>query len=181
MPKIIDEARDNILRTTRRILLQQGYAGVSVRSIAAECGIAVGTIYNYFSNKETLIAHSILQDWVAALAEMDDAVAAAASPAQGVVGMYAAIVRFADVYRELFGQFARTGGSADVVGSRHVMLRTQLVQRIEGLRSRLCPTQPASLAVLLAETVLAAAMQQDISAGDVAALVQRVYPMEPTP
>ncbi len=176
MPKIIDEAHANILRTTRRILLQQGYAGVSVRGIAAECGIAVGTIYNYFANKDTLIAHCLLQDWALALDAMDAAVAAAATPADGVVGMYNAIEGFVDIYRELFGQFARAGGSASVVGSRHGMLRSQLAQRVDALLARLCPAQPADLAPLLAEAVLAAAMQPDITAAQLAALVQRVYP-----
>ena len=56
MPKVIPEVREKLLTTVRNRLLKDGPDAVSLRSIAKECGIAVGTVYNYFPNKDMLIA-----------------------------------------------------------------------------------------------------------------------------
>ena len=50
MPKIIDEAREKILSAAKHTLLGQGYSVLSLRGVARQCGIAVGTIYNYFES-----------------------------------------------------------------------------------------------------------------------------------
>ncbi len=176
MPKIIDEARASILVTTRRLLEQQGYAGVSLRSIAAECGIAVGTIYNYFKNKDTLIAHLLLEDWAAALQQMDAAAAGAHTPAAGVQEIYTAVARFAGKYSELFSQYAHAGGSAGVVAGRHQLLRDQLVERMSAMLHRLRPGSDAAMLPLLAETVLAAALHPELDSAQLAAITARIYP-----
>ena len=46
MPKIIENPEENILSAARRLVAEQGYAAVTMRAIAKECGIAVGTFYN---------------------------------------------------------------------------------------------------------------------------------------
>jgi AcrR family transcriptional regulator len=72
MPKIIDGIRQNIIISARGILLACGYRGLTIRAVASECGIATGTVYNYFSNKENLAACVMLDDWLAALGRMRD-------------------------------------------------------------------------------------------------------------
>jgi AcrR family transcriptional regulator len=39
-----------------RIWRRQGWAGVTTRAVALETGIAVGTLYDYFPNKEALLS-----------------------------------------------------------------------------------------------------------------------------
>lgn len=56
MPKIIDEAEKKLLAQARQQLFAAGYGGLSVRQLAKECGMAVGTVYNYFKDKDTLVA-----------------------------------------------------------------------------------------------------------------------------
>ena len=59
MPKVSAEhkeaVRDRLLEATRRCLTRKGYEGTTVRDIAAEAGVAIGTLYNYFASKEDLI------------------------------------------------------------------------------------------------------------------------------
>ena len=54
MPKIIEGAREKIMANAKRRLFEKGYQHLSLREVAKESGIATGTIYNYFVNKDYL-------------------------------------------------------------------------------------------------------------------------------
>lgn len=47
---------DAILTATAHILLQEGYDKLSTNRIAERAGISIGSLYQYFPNKESLIA-----------------------------------------------------------------------------------------------------------------------------
>ncbi len=47
-----------ILAAARRVIVERGVADASVERIAHEAGVAKGTIYLYFKNKETLLART---------------------------------------------------------------------------------------------------------------------------
>ena len=49
------ESREIILNTTTRLLALQGAAGVGMRDIARESGVAPSVIYHYFANKDDLL------------------------------------------------------------------------------------------------------------------------------
>jgi AcrR family transcriptional regulator len=70
MPKIIDNLKEKILIEAKRQVFSCGYSETTIRSVAAECGIAAGTIYNYYPSKDYLIAAFILEDWMALLNEL---------------------------------------------------------------------------------------------------------------
>jgi AcrR family transcriptional regulator len=63
MPKIIENLQDKIIETTKKQLLEKGYKSTTIRSIANECGIGVGTLYNYFKSKNYIISSFMLKDW----------------------------------------------------------------------------------------------------------------------
>jgi AcrR family transcriptional regulator len=52
--------RDHILEAAHRVIERQGLAGASTRAIATEAEIAAGTVYNYFADRQQLVAHAIL-------------------------------------------------------------------------------------------------------------------------
>ena len=54
MPKIIKDPEERILQAARKRLLDSDLSSFSLRGVASDCGIAVGTIYNYFKDKENL-------------------------------------------------------------------------------------------------------------------------------
>lgn len=63
MPKRITALREKLLTYARQALLQEGGPELTIRSVASACGVAVGTVYNYFPSKESLIEAVILSDW----------------------------------------------------------------------------------------------------------------------
>lgn len=63
MPKIIEDPEAIILEHAGRILEEQGYEVFSMRAIAKSCGIATGTIYNYFPTKRELLLQMMTDYW----------------------------------------------------------------------------------------------------------------------
>lgn len=62
MPKIVDhdQRRRDLSLVTQRIIVRQGFAGATMRDIAAEAGYANGAIRRYFESKADLIAATYL-------------------------------------------------------------------------------------------------------------------------
>lgn len=52
-PKV--SSREEILEMTKTMVTESGLGSVSIRSVAERCGIAVGSIYNYFPSKRELL------------------------------------------------------------------------------------------------------------------------------
>ena len=63
MPKIIENLENRLVEEARRQAWEGGYSAVTIRSVAAACGVGVGTVYNYFPSKEYLAAGVMLEDW----------------------------------------------------------------------------------------------------------------------
>ncbi len=47
-----ESTREAILQAAQTLFVQQGYHGTSMRQIAGQAGIALGSLYNHFSNKK---------------------------------------------------------------------------------------------------------------------------------
>lgn len=56
-------SKEEILKTSRELMQQQGWSAVNIRSVAAACGVSVGSIYNYFSSKTELIGTIVESIW----------------------------------------------------------------------------------------------------------------------
>jgi AcrR family transcriptional regulator len=52
--------REYLIVTAARLIDERGSAGLSVRDIAREAQVADGVLYNYFADKEDLLAHALL-------------------------------------------------------------------------------------------------------------------------
>lgn len=63
MPKIIEDLPQKILAAASDLFQQQGYQNTDMRQIARHNGIAVGTLYRYFSDKEDLYIHILANSW----------------------------------------------------------------------------------------------------------------------
>ena len=69
--------RDHILDAAHRVIATQGLAAASTRAVAAEAGIATGTVYNYFDNRLALLAQAISRRIRLRARPIDDLVAEA--------------------------------------------------------------------------------------------------------
>lgn len=56
-------SREEILKASRELIRQRGWAAVSIRSVALACGVSVGSIYNYFDSKAALMADAVESIW----------------------------------------------------------------------------------------------------------------------
>ena len=52
--------REYLIETAARLMSERGSAGLAVRDIAREARVADGVLYNYFEDKEDLLAHALL-------------------------------------------------------------------------------------------------------------------------
>ncbi len=63
-----------ILEATARVLVKHGFDGLTTNAVAAAAGVSIGSLYQYFPNKEALVAalieHHIEQMNAAVLAEL---------------------------------------------------------------------------------------------------------------
>lgn len=63
MPKVIKNIDKKILLTAKKLFQDKGFDSIDMRFIAKEVGIAVGTLYNYHSNKTKLFAEVVEYSW----------------------------------------------------------------------------------------------------------------------
>lgn len=56
--------RLRIIKAANAALKEQGYEQIQIRDVAQDAGVALGTLYRYFSSKEHLYA-AVLLDWAA--------------------------------------------------------------------------------------------------------------------
>ena len=48
-------SKEDILSVSRELAAEKGIQEINMRSVAARCGVAVGSVYNYFSSKNDLM------------------------------------------------------------------------------------------------------------------------------
>lgn len=160
MPKIIEGVRENILNTAKNLLFTEGYQALSMRTVANECGIATGTIYNYFENKEVLIANIMVQDWQIALDNMEKSVEAATSVWNGLDGIYHAILDFVSIYETIWTQSGSAGASM-ITPERHRMLCQQIGIVVGKLLCNNGYEEKRDFSAFLAENILSSATKMN--------------------
>ena len=154
MPKLIANLRERLLAETRRVLLEEGPEEVAIRSIASSCGAATGTVYNYFSSKEELIAYAILGDWLEQIEHVRESIAACPDVTTGLAAIHAALVDFEHRYKPTFkaSGYALAGPSYT---ERHKLLCNQIEGLIDELASQFGLAPSATAEMIMAESLLA--------------------------
>ena len=128
MPKIIENLKEKLLEEAKRQVAENGYAKTTIRSIAAACGVGIGTVYNYFASKDMLIASFMVEDWLDCLEKMSGL--GAEDPKAFLEGMHDALKGFIDSHSALFyDKDAAVSYSASFM-SHHAQLRDQIAEVI---------------------------------------------------
>lgn len=81
---------DSILEATARVLSERGYAGTNTNLVAERAGVSVGSVYQYFPNKDSLITALHERHAVEMHAAMETVLAR--TPSLGLRAQLAAIV-----------------------------------------------------------------------------------------
>ena len=72
MPKIIRDVKDNIFEAAMSLFSQNEYEKVDMKMIAKDSGIAVGTLYNYYENKQELYIEILRISWEQTFAKLSN-------------------------------------------------------------------------------------------------------------
>ena len=133
-----ERKRARILEAAQACLGERGYAGATVTEIARRAGVSNGLLYQFFTNKEALIAQvleEIVRDWVRAMVPRPDESAAGA-----LEGMFRRSVDFCRSHPLLPAllrgdpdlQLARMGAAGrDRVGPHRELVASILARGIE--------------------------------------------------
>ena len=126
MPKIIENLKDRLILEAHRQIEQNGYASVTIRSIAGGCGVGIGTVYNYFPSKEALIATHLLEDWMECIRTIE-AVSADSETAEPVLRcIFDQLTAFTRRHSAIFRDEAAAASFAGPFSQYHARLRAQL-------------------------------------------------------
>ena len=60
---LVVTSKEDILKASRELIRQQGWSAINIRSVAAACGVSVGSIYNYFDSKAALVSVTVESVW----------------------------------------------------------------------------------------------------------------------
>ena len=130
MPKIIPGLREQLIAEARRQLETGGYSAMTIRSVARACKVAVGTVYNYFTDKEEFVASVLLVHWTTCIETIAKTAAEAQEAETLLRCMYDQLCGFMDCYRILFQDEAAIAVFTASVGRYHDVLRSQLAQML---------------------------------------------------
>ena len=126
MPKIIENLEKNLIDEARRQVAQGGYAGVTIRSVAAACGVGVGTVYNYFPSKDALLASFMLEDWKDCVKAIEETAARSTDPRPVAESICHQLLAFARLHQAVFRDEAALRSFSGSFGGYHTVLRSQL-------------------------------------------------------
>lgn len=133
MPKILENVREQLLNEARKQIKERGYAATTVRSVAGECGIAVGTVYNYFPSKEMLVASFMAEDWLASLGRLK--LKRAKTPKEHLRLIYEMLISFSESHSDLFSDADAEKAFSVIFSKRHGQLRDQIAEIVRPI----CP------------------------------------------
>lgn len=60
---IVKTSNEEILEASLRVASKKGVAAISIRAVADEAGVSIGSVYNYFPNKSVLVTATVRQIW----------------------------------------------------------------------------------------------------------------------
>ncbi len=109
MPKVIVHLKENFLKNAKKIIEEKGYDSLSRKELAKESQVAVGTIYNYFPDKNSLLASIVFEDWSSLENSLLAKIESLSSFEEGVLLFCDSFGSFSSSHQELFSHFTNTG------------------------------------------------------------------------
>lgn len=154
MPKVIKNVKESLTAETRRQITENGYSATSMRSVATACGIATGTVYNYFDSKDALVASFMNEDWSKTLESMKLGCASATTAVQAVKVVSDVMTRFAEAHKKLFMDPQASVGYSIALQKNHGILIGQLKDIIEPFCAEYSKKIGADVSDFIIETLI---------------------------
>lgn len=179
MPKIIPDLRNRILMSARTQMMERGFSGLSLRNVAKDCRIAIGTTYNYFSSKADLAVCVMQEDWDRIMEKARINALGSTTSRAAINAIYLAISEFVSNYHMLMSQEEARAHYSELINRNHDRLINDISSVLGSALTESGFTEPASRLRLLSVMILAAATEENRNDEDFAVLVDRaVYGLE---
>ena len=133
MPKMIENLRERLMEEARRQTAQVGYSAMTIRSVAAACGVSVGTVYNYFPSKDALMASFMLEDWKNGLEAIHRCAQTSGNWQAVLHCMYDQLTIFLQMHSGVFCDQEAASHFGKTMGDYHGVLREQLAKPLRSL------------------------------------------------
>jgi len=69
----VKTSKEALLAASRAMAAEEGLSAVNIRALAQRCGVAVGSVYNYFPSKAALLAETVAGVWAEIFHMSEDA------------------------------------------------------------------------------------------------------------
>ena len=130
MPKIIENLPQRLAEEARRQIEQSGFSAMTIRSVAKGCGVGVGTVYNYYSSKEELVATFMLSDWKDCVAAIQCCADGSETLEPVLLTVYEKLRLFLEEYDPIFRDEAAAISYTGSTSRYHSVLRSQIASPI---------------------------------------------------
>ena len=101
MPKIIEKIDEKIAQSAFQLFAEKGYYQVTMKMIAREAGISVGTLYNYYSNKQDLFLNVFKQNLTQVHSVLNNMIEKGGNPHELITTLYNEVTRLRELGREI--------------------------------------------------------------------------------
>ena len=153
MPKKIENLRQRLLQHAREVLIG-GETDLTIRSAAAACSVAVGTVYSCFPSKEALVEAVVLEDWSAMIERLRDELLRAKSAMDGLEMICRELNSFALGYNAILCIPVNRLEASESFRLRHNIFADSLCKLLEPLLLRFGEICHPILPLFLAEALL---------------------------
>ena len=159
MPKIIENLRSELIKTGKSMLIEKGYKALTMREVASISNIALGTVYNYFSSKDEMVASIMMQDWTEVFSKQNS-YTDTGSAIEGLRIIYEDIEEFSSIYRNVWKEYGSTSG---LTNSRHLLLISQIHGNVKVILDKFKIKDNDNVSMFISETILASAVREDVT------------------
>ncbi len=130
MPRFIEKVEEKINSSAFKLFAEKGYNHVTMKMVARDVGISVGTLYNYYSNKQDLFLSAFKQGFDQIYFALDEIIKKEGSIYKFISVLYDEVVRMKGFSRE----FLRSKLNHEAINKlkEHlIMLMRSLIYRAE--------------------------------------------------
>ncbi len=134
--------QSEVLEAARAMLQEVGYDSFNMRALADHCGLAVGTLYNYFPSKYKMVYEIMLNDWNALISDVDGIAARREDPLPLLGEMYRRLHVMFQSANQLWSKGHSSVFMETSIGGAHYQqesARAELAQRVIRICSAACP------------------------------------------
>jgi AcrR family transcriptional regulator len=154
---VLEEFRcASILEAAMTVIARKGIADATMNAIAAEAGIAKGTLYAYFRDRDELLTKTAARAYERLVEELDAAFGAAGTLAERLSGVVLRQLHFFDQHRELFRAYlalSNRDGAALRKSKQVYVERVEQLFRDASTRGEIRDVDPHELASMFIDCV----------------------------